>query len=235
MYSILIPLYNEEEILEDSVASLEKYLVSLGIKYEILLVDNGSIDKTKEIGLSLQQSNENLRFFSITQRGPGRAFKLGVKEASYPYVISLDVDLSSELAFIDYAKNLLPYGDLVIGSKVMGSQKRSLFRILASQFYIFLTQIMFGLTISDYSIGSKAYRRESILPVLDKLDTWTGYVFEICVYLQIQGKKIIQVGIDCEDTRKSHFNLLFEGYYRYLHIFKVWSRLKFSSSWLQKN
>jgi len=114
----------------------------------------------------------------------------------------------------------------------MGSQRRSFVRVLGSQLYIGLTNLLFDLTVSDYSIGSKAFRRSSILPALEHIDAWTGHMFELSIYLKQRGKRIIQVGIDCDDRRKSHFNLIHEGLFRYWHLYRCRRELKKQGSWL---
>lgn len=234
MISVVIPVYNEEEILTSSVEKLRGYLDHRKLDYEILLVDNGSSDRTAEVGRLLAHPKSPVRFYTLPERGVGHAFALGVRESKSDFIVSLDLDLSSELLFLDYAHNLLQYCDMLVGSKMMGSQRRSLARAFGSQLYIHFTQLLFGLTTSDYSIGSKAYRKSSILEALPHLDRWTGYVLELCLYLRLKGKRIIQVGIDCDDQRKSHFNLIYEGVYRYTHLLRCWNRLKSRESWFHQ-
>lgn len=235
MISILIPVYNEEEVLERSVTRLHDYLVERGFEHEIIVSSNGSTDRTPELCQELERRFDWFRSLILKDRGVGTAFAAAVKKAQSEHLISLDVDLSSELTFIDFAVNLLQFADMVVGSKTMGSQRRSFFRVLGSQMYILFTQLSFDLTISDYSIGVKAYRKSSILGALDHLDSWTGYVFELCLFLRKRGKRIIQVGIECEDKRKSRFNILHEGVYRYYHLFRCFQLLRDPDSWLYQN
>src|SRR5690606_19461410 len=141
---------------------------------------------------------------------------------------------SIELNFLDYAADLLKFADMVAGSKTMGRQRRGLIRVLGSQLYILFTLALFDLTLSDYSMGAKAFRRESILEALPHLDDWTGYVFELALFLKNRGRKIIQIGVDCEDTRKSRFNLIHEGFYRYRHLFFTHRRSRMPGSWLAR-
>ncbi len=232
MYTIFIPVYNESEILEDNVLRVREYMQSLKLDHEVIVVSNGSTDDTEKIGQQLASQCDWFRFFTIEGKGVGLAFSKGVQEAKGEFIISLDADLSSELTFINFARDLLAHADMVVGSKTMGTQRRGLIRILGSQTYILFTQIFFDLTISDYSLGAKAYRRDKLLPLLGNLDSWTGYVFEICVWLRQQRGRIIQVGIECEDTRASRFNLLHEGFYRYRHLYQTWKRMRQSPKWL---
>ena len=229
--SILIPVYNEVDILESSLSRVHEYLESRGIEHEVIVVDNGSTDGTSLRGAEVARRCAWLRCFTLTERGVGRAFAQAVAAARYEFLISLDIDLSFDLRFIDYAVDLLQYADMVVGSKTMGRQRRSPLRVLASQAYILCAQLAFNLTVSDYSIGCKAYRRSAIAPIVERLDPWTGYVFEICLYLQRRARRVIQVGVDCDDRRASHFSLLHEGVYRYAHLWRCWRGVRSGRAW----
>lgn len=231
MLSIVIPVYNEQTVLIDSMKRLSDWLGSRGTPFEVIAVDNGSTDKTPEEARELEKTYPWFRYFQIPERSVGKAFAKGVREAKYSYIISLDADLSSDLIFIQYAEHLLKYSSMVVGSKTMGNQKRSFLRVMGSQVYLFVTQVLFNMTITDFSMGAKAYRKEMILPILDYIDTWTAYVFEICVWLIRNNKTVIQIGINCEDRRKSRFNIWHEGFYRYSNLFRVWQEVKNPSTW----
>ncbi len=183
MVSVVIPVYNEEKILKDSVKKLGDFLEQRKLAFEVIVVDNGSVDQTEQIGRDLQTQIPWFRYFRIPERSVGKAFALGVREAKYNHIVSMDADLSVELIFIDRAHSLLKDSDMVVGSKVLGSQKRSLVRVVGSQTYLAVTQILFQMAITDFSMGAKAYKRDLIRPILDEIDTWTAYVFEICVWL----------------------------------------------------
>jgi glycosyltransferase involved in cell wall biosynthesis len=235
MISIFIPVYNEEEILEASVRRVHDYLSEHKLEHEIIVGSNGSSDGTCRTGEKLAADLPYFKFFHLPARGAGTAFAHGVRRAQGEFVVTLDVDLSSDLIFIDYASDLLRYADMVVGSKTMGSQRRSAVRVIGSQLYIMISNILFDLTISDYSIGCKAFRRGAILPALDFLDAWTGHIFELCLYLHCRKKKIVQVGIDCDDRRRSRFRILHEGFYRYAHLARCWRRLRRADSWFHQD
>lgn len=234
MLSIVIPVYNEEKVLRESLQKLSDWLGLRSTPFEVIAVDNGSIDKTEDLSRELEKIYPWFRYFRISERSVGKAFSKGIRESKYPYIISLDADLSSDLIFIQYAESLLKYSAMVVGSKTLGNQKRSFLRVLGSQIYLFVTQVLFNMTITDFSMGAKAYRKEIILPILDHIDDWTAYVFEICVWLVRNDKTVVQIGINCEDHRQSHFNIWHEGFYRYFNLFRVWEELKDSQSWFHQ-
>jgi glycosyltransferase AglD len=235
MISIVIPVYNEELILKDSIHRLAEWLKLRATPFEVICVDNGpSSDRTEEIGRQLEREFNWFRFLTVQEKSVGKAFAKGVREAKFNYIISLDADLSTDLIFIQYAESLLKYSAMVVGSKTLGHQKRSVVRILGSQLYLVVTQVLFKMTITDFSMGAKAYRKEVILPILDSIDHWTAYVFEICVWLIENKKTVLQIGVTCDDQRKSHFNIWHEGLYRYGNLVRVWRELKDANSWFHK-
>ena len=234
MISIVIPVFNEEEILKTSIEKIYDWLVLRPTSFEVIVVDNGSTDRTGEVARKLEATYPWFRYLSIPEKSVGRAFAKGVREARFPYIVSLDADLSSDLIFIQYAESLLKYSSMVVGSKSLGPQRRSVLRILGSQVYLVIAQILFKMAITDYSMSSKAYRKEAILPILDEIDSWTAYVFEICVWLLQNKKVVLQIGIGCEDYRQSRFNIWHEGFYRYWNLYRVWKELKDPSSWFRR-
>lgn len=232
--SIIIPVYNEAAIIEGSICSLLEFLTLRSLRCELLIVDNGSTDNTFKIVSFLAQKHPLIRPLQCNERGPGRAFVHGVAAATCEYIITLDADLSSDLNFIELSLSLLPHAEMIVGSKSLGSQNRSFIRILGSQLYLACAQLVMGLPITDYSIGVKAFRRAAILPALSFLDPWTGHMLELSVYLRKRNKRIIQIGVDCDDTRRSKFNLWHEGFYRYRHIYHVLRAARNRASWLNK-
>lgn len=232
--SIIIPIFNEERIISDSISRLRAFLAGISVKAEILLLDNGSNDGTASVCNRLVSEYPELRYFRLPERGPGRAFKLGVKEAKGDILVTLDADLSSDLMFIQYAASLLPNVDAVIGAKTFGRQRRTFFRVLGSQTFIMWSQFLFDIPIADFSMGAKAFRRSLILPIVDNLDGWTGYILEIILHHSLRHLKIIQIGVDCEDIRESRFNLLHEAWYRFRHLWRMRSVVKDTRSWINR-
>lgn len=221
--TVIIPVYNEADILEGNCRTLHALLSQERISFEILLGSNGSTDDTDRIGQRLAEEDPRIGFFKHPKRGAvGRIFSQAVAGARYEKLISLDIDLTIDLGFIPEALELLETHDLVIGSKKAGKESRTWIRRLGSDLYIRVVKNLLDLTYSDYSIGAKAFRRSAILPFVNNLESGTGYIFSLISRLQRNGAHIIQVPVDCSDLRGSRFNLLKEGLYRFFHLFCVW-------------
>lgn len=222
MFTVIIPVYNEEEIIIQNTEKLIKFLDGLEKPYEILICSNGSTDSTLEKGEVLEKKfPKKVRFFSIAKRGVGLAFKKTVKEASYNNLVSVDMDLTTDLKFIPDAFGLLKKYDIVIGSKQVGKQQRSIFRIFISSVFIFLVKHLLGLKFSDYSIGAKAYRKDVIEKWIDGMDYGSSYVIELVYYAKKMGYRIIEIPVFCDDRRKSRFNLYYEIFYRFKNLLKL--------------
>ncbi|MBN1502083.1 glycosyltransferase family 2 protein [Candidatus Woesearchaeota archaeon] len=222
-FTIFIPVYNEELILEKNIARLIDYLNKLNSKYEIIIGSNGSTDKTNEIGSRLQKQHNRLTFFSLPEKGVGKAFKKGVELAKSDKIISLDMDLSVEIDFVEKALELFNQGnDIIIGSKQVGEQKRSFARLFLSSGFIFLTQLLLGIHYTDYSLAAKAYKREHLLKYIGRIDHGTGYVYQMIYYAKKDNKKVIEIPVKCHDVRESRFNIVSEIFYRFFNLFKVW-------------
>jgi cellulose synthase/poly-beta-1,6-N-acetylglucosamine synthase-like glycosyltransferase len=103
--SIIIPAYNEEDCLRKTVESAASLEYPKG-KFEILIINDGSRDKTEKIGRELEKEFSNVLFFSKENGGKGSALNFGIKRAKGEIIISFDSD-----SFVrsDALKNLLPY------------------------------------------------------------------------------------------------------------------------------
>ncbi len=221
--SILIPLYNEQEILIPNLRRILLFLERRGLNAEILLGSNGSDDSTVPIGTALQQENPGLiRFFHLEKRGcVGRIFKIALEIASSPFLITLDADLSVDLEFIPKALGVLQGHDIAVGSKQAGYQSRSVLRLLGSHLFIFCAQKLLGLEYDDYSIGAKGYRVEAAKMLAPGVSEDTNYVLDLLCKAQLKNLKIATVPIDCADWRSSRFRLLREALIRFLHLFRL--------------
>ncbi len=91
--SIVIPVYNEEGILRGSVLELREKLRPFGFSYELLLCENGSRDRTVEIGKELEAEYPGVRLLSIGEPNYGLALKTGILEARGKIVICDEIDL----------------------------------------------------------------------------------------------------------------------------------------------
>ncbi|UCG11770.1 MAG: glycosyltransferase family 2 protein [Deltaproteobacteria bacterium] len=220
--SLVIPVFNEEEILRDNTETLVHFMDTVDSPYEILIISNGSTDNTVVLGHELERSVPVVRFFQLGRKGVGRAFQMAIRSAAFPYLLCLDMDLSVELDFIPRALSLLGDYHVVIGSKKTGEQRRSWVRRAGSDTFLLCARWLLGLPYDDYSIGAKAYHRAVVENFVERINHGTSYVLEIIYLAQGQGYRIGSIPVQCEDLRGSRFNLVHEAVYRFYHLFRLW-------------
>jgi len=220
--AVFIPVYNEEKILPDTVARLMDYLDGIPFEYTIVIVSNGSTDSTVKTGESLAARFRNKIIFSHTsERGAGHAFRRGVSLTGADRIVTVDADLTTGLDFIPRAIGLLERYDIVVGSKTMGTQNRPPVRVIGSCLFIALVRALLGLPYGDYSIGGKAFRKDTVMKYLGSADGGSSYVLDIIYRAWRDGAQIIETPVQCDDTRKSRFNLIHEGIYRLRRLFRL--------------
>ncbi len=228
--TVFIPVYNEEEIIARNVNRLFAFMESASIDAEIIIGSNGSTDNTPKIVKELDRSADRIQAFHLDRRGVGRAFSRAVKLARADYIVCQDADLAVELDFIPLALEFLEKCDIVVGCKRLGLQKRSFFRKFGSDFFVFVSSLLLGAGVSDFSIGAKAYRREFVSDYTDRLDPGTGYVLELVYLAATEKRRVVELPVNCRDNRKSHFNLPAEAAHKFSHLFRLWLK----KSWERK-
>jgi glycosyltransferase involved in cell wall biosynthesis len=166
--SIVIPIYNEERILEGAVTELREQLVRRGASFEILLAENGSRDRTVEIATELARRFDEVSSFSLGSPNYGAALREGILRARGEVIICEEIDLC-DVAFHQQASAMIERSeaDFVIGSKLLAGSldERPFSRHAASLLYNGLLRTLVGYRGTD-THGLKAFRRELLLPVI---------------------------------------------------------------------
>ena len=209
--TIVIPVYNEEGILAGSVLELEEKLRPFGWSYELLLCENGSRDRTVEIGRELQAAHPQVRMLSIGAPNYGLAMKTGILEARGTYVICDEIDLL-DTEFYARALALLERSDteLVVGSKAMvgSNDQRPLFRRAATRVYNGMLRVVCHYRGTD-THGLKAFRREALLEtarrcVLDR----DVFASEFVIRAHREKKKVVEIPFTVREKRPPSINLI---------------------------
>lgn len=206
--SMIVPVYNEEKMLSDSVLKFDKFFSEKGYTYEIIVVNDGSLDKTKEIGLNLEKVVKNFRLVSYDKnQGKGNAVKVGMLEAKGQFRLMADADNSTPIEEIDEFLPFFNEGyDIVIGSRAKGGRDENVkleqpfYRIMLAKSANLIIRIMAVSGISDTQCGFKCFSSkaaEIIFPRL-RIKRW-GWDIEALAIAQRKSLKI-------KETPVSWFN-----------------------------
>lgn len=161
--SIVIPIFNEEEILEERIAYLIPELRKEFQNVEIVLSENGSVDRTKEIASHLASSCDEVSAVIGDEIADyGQALLDGINSSKYNEVSILELDYL-DLAFLKSSYDLLSEYDLIIGSKKLspGIDQRAWKRRLFTSLYNLLLRKMFHLRLTE-THGLKTFRKSKL-------------------------------------------------------------------------
>ena len=222
--TVAIPVYNEEQILVANTRALLTYLEGLGVEHQVLIGSNGSTDSTARLAYELQRKHPKVECFHLPDRGVGLAFREFVRRAKYPFLVSLDMDLSADLSFVRAAAALAGAHDIVVGSKKLATQRRSLVRKMGSDTFLWFARRLTRLPFDDYSIGAKGYSVAFLREHVASIDAGSSYVLDLCLLAARTGRRVACVPVACEDLRTSKFSLPREGVYKFARLFKLSAR-----------
>lgn len=195
--SIVIPIYNEEKTLERVVRAVEA--VDVGFEKEIILVDDGSTDRTRQV-LNKYRSIHKVIFMD-KNRGKGAAIRKGFKETTGDIIVIQDADLEYDPQ--EYLLLMKPIlngdADVVYGSRfVTAFPRRVLYfhHYMANQLVTFISNIFTGLNLSDMETGYKIFTKEAIQKILPKLSaTRFGIEPELTARVAQAGLRVYEVGV----------------------------------------
>jgi glycosyltransferase involved in cell wall biosynthesis len=211
--TIVIPIYNEEGILAASVAELISRLELLDFSYELVLAENGSIDRTREICAELNQRFPQVSHFSVGQPGSGnygQALRQGILQARGEYVFCDEIDLC-DTDFYVRALVLLERGQahMVIGSKLLegASDERPLLRHAGSLVINGMLRLALGFKGTD-THGLKAFRRAVLAPVAERCVVDRDlFASELVIRAEREGIPIVEIPVRIKEKRAPSVHL----------------------------
>jgi glycosyltransferase involved in cell wall biosynthesis len=211
---VVVPVYNEQASLEQSVRALHDYLsAEFDTSWLITIGDNASTDATLEIATLLTYDLDRVAVLHLDEKGRGRALKRAWLESSAKVVAYVDVDLSTDLRGLPplVAPLLSGHSDISIGTRLAPSSRvtRGGRREFISRSYNFLLRKAMGARFSDAQCGFKAMRGEvakRLLPLVED----TGWFFdtELLILAERCGMRIHEVPVDWVDDPDSRVDVI---------------------------
>jgi glycosyltransferase involved in cell wall biosynthesis len=160
--SIVIPVYNEAESLEELLASIEQALTPSNERYEVVFVDDGSTDGTLDRLKSLAQTHDRVRVFSFRRNlGKSPALLCGFQKATGQYILTMDADLQDDPVNFPamYGQLISERADIVSGWRK--ERQDNVVKIVSSRiFNRLMIRLLFGASFKDMNSGLKLYKAE---------------------------------------------------------------------------
>ena len=221
MLSIVIPCYNEEEIITQSLDKVVNFLDKESYVGEIIVVNNASTDNTLE-KLNEFKNNQNIFIFNETKKGKGNAIKKGLQETKHNKILILDADLSTDIT--QFNKDWLNLEETVfIGSRYFGEEiKTPKIRKLSGNILNFLIRLIFKLEIRDTQCGFKFIATRKKEELCKRLTT-KGFLYDLDLILTSikLGMSIKEVPIKYIYDKNSSVSLLKDPFFMLLEIYKL--------------
>lgn len=192
--SVIIPVYNEKGTIQKIVEAVR----AVPLDKEIVLIDDGSTDGTREIIKLLFSSKPGIRvIFHETNAGKGRAIRTGIQAASGEAVIIQDADLEYDpMDYVPMLSRMRETGaPVVYGSRFLGKPRTSSFwHRLVNRFLTGLTNLLFGASLSDMETCYKLFRTR-VIKGLNLESVGFEIEVEITAKMLLSGEKIEEIPI----------------------------------------
>jgi putative flippase GtrA len=211
---IVVPVYNEQAVLEDSIRRLHAYCsAELEHDWRIVIADNASTDATLSVAHVLAASLERTTVLHLERKGRGRALRAAWSASDADVLCYMDVDLSTDLRALGPLIAALASGHsevaigtrLAPGSRVVRGRKRE----LISRSYNRLLRVALRARFSDAQCGFKAIRADAARRLLPQVaDQDWFFDTELLVCAQRQGMRIHEVAVDWIDDPDSRVDII---------------------------
>ncbi|MFC9773193.1 MULTISPECIES: glycosyltransferase [unclassified Pseudarthrobacter] len=210
---IVVPVYNEEAVLENSITRLAEYLTNeMPSTWKITIADNASTDRTPVIAARLSEHLENVGYRRLETKGRGLALRDAWSASEAKVLAYLDVDLSTDLAALPplVAPLLSGHSDISIGTRLGQSSRviRGPKREFISRTYNFLLRRTMQVRFSDAQCGFKAIRADVAKRVLPHVED-NGWFFdtELLIIAERSGLRIHEIPVDWVDDPDSRVDI----------------------------
>jgi glycosyltransferase involved in cell wall biosynthesis len=194
--SVIVPVFNERATVAETIRRVQ----AVEIAKEIIVVDDGSTDGTREILETLSRTADNIRvILEPRNRGKGAALRVGFKHAMGDYVVIQDADLEYDPE--NYHLLLRPLidgrADVVYGSRFVTTLERRVqffWHFIGNKLLTVVSNMFTNLNLTDMETGHKAFKREVIQAIKLEQDRF-GFEPEVTVKIARMKLRVYEVGI----------------------------------------
>jgi len=224
--SIIIPAYNEESRLPDTLEQVIRFLEKQTFTSEIVVVENGSRDRTYAIAQEFAKKNGNVRAIQNEARGKGLAIQRGMQEAKGEYLFMCDADLSMPIEELSkFLPPQLQNVDIAIASREAPGSIRynePYYRHLTGRVFNTLIRLLVLPTLQDTQCGFKCIRADVARDIFP-YQTLTGWAFDVeLLYIaRHHGYRIVEIPIHWYFNADSKISVLRDSLRMFLDLLLI--------------
>jgi dolichyl-phosphate beta-glucosyltransferase len=210
--SVVVPAYNEERAIADTVSALRRWLESAGRPWEILVVDNASEDATCERLAPLLEGERVRLLVNEGNLGKGASVRRGMLATRGDLRLHCDADCAPSLASLHHMLELLEHADVVTGSRLAAGadvgRRQPLRRRIVGRSFVDLCRLVLGEPTRDIFCGFKLWRGQAAHAVFSQVSL-DGWVFdaEALAVARALGFRITETGIVWSDREGSRLSM----------------------------
>lgn len=211
--SVVVPAWNEEVLLKRTLPELYGYLQSLGKTFELIPVNDGSSDATASVMTAFAKQHKHVKVVSYeNNKGKGGALSAGFARARGGVLAFIDADLTIDTSVLGRVVAGLTSADIAIASKHAKGANIAypVLRKISSWGFTVLTRWLFGLRLTDFQCGCKAFTQNVAKKILPDMHT-QGFLWDTEFLVKANRKhyKIVEVpAIVHPDERRSKVHVV---------------------------
>jgi dolichyl-phosphate beta-glucosyltransferase len=227
LYSVIIPVYNEESAIIQTIRRVESYFHARKAEYEVVLVNDGSTDTTVAKINSEIAGKANVRILgSAHNEGKGAAVRKGILNSRGDYLVFMDADMSTPIEELDNILDSSAAGEIIIGIRDEAAQDkkidRPVIRKFVSRLYNFFVNFLFALKVKDIGCGFK-YFPAAIAKEIFAEQKIKGWVFDVELLLKARkrGIPVREVPVSWSNHLVTRVNIISDSVYCAFDLLKI--------------
>ncbi len=226
LLSIVIPAHNEERRLPRTLEQVFAFLKQQSYAAEVLIVENGSTDRTLEIARGFAEQHDNLQVVPLADTGKGLAVRMGMLAAGGEYRFMCDADLSMPIEEVNrFLPPALSDFDVAIGSREVKDARRfdePVHRHLGGRLINLMIRMLILPRLQDTQCGFKCFRA-SVAEDLFRQQTLNGWSFDIELLFVAyrRGYRVVEIPVDWYYRRESKVSAVRDALRMLLDIFRI--------------
>lgn len=229
--SVVVPCYNYEKLIKKNIQKLSKVFFRLKIKYEIIIINDGSKDRTQNKLKEISKKNKNIKIINLkNNKGKSFCLKVGISKCKFNHVILIDCDLP----YFGYLNNLIKklknnYDLVIINRKSKNSHQTETklnfyqkCRFLIGNLIGIFNKLILGIKFYDTQAGLKGFKKSSKFKNINFYSNKFFLDLELIYHYQKNNKKIADIPINYKISKDSSIKLFsYKNLYILFELIKV--------------